>query len=138
MVKKSKSQKLYLWDTGALFLYFADHIEAKTLMKKIESSQAKGYIPQLVSVEFFYKTMEKLGKQTAEYQLTILKESKNNIVGIKDNQISDIGLIKLNNRSLSLVDCVIGVLCKHYKTIIITTDGDFDNLKEIKSINLKY
>ena len=138
MVKKSKSQKLYLWDTGALFLYFADHYEAKTLMKKIESIQARGYIPQLVLVEFFYKTMEKLGRQTAEYQLTILKESKNIIIGIKDDLISGIGLIKLSNRNLSLADCVIGVLCKLHKTIVITTDGDFDNLKELKSINLKY
>ncbi|MCE7733266.1 MAG: type II toxin-antitoxin system VapC family toxin [Candidatus Heimdallarchaeota archaeon] len=138
MVKKSKSRKLYLWDTGALFLYFADHSEARTLMQKIESSQARGFIPQLVLVEFFYKTMEKLGKQTAEYQLTILKESKNNIIGIKDNQISEIGLLKLSNRTMSMVDCVVGVLGKQYKTIIITTDGDFDNLKEIKSINLTY
>lgn len=138
MVKGSKSQISYLWDTGALFLYFADHLEAKTLMEKIERDQAKGYIPQLVLVEFFYKTVEKLGKQVAEYQLILLKESKNSIVGMHDNQITDIGLLKLNNRTLSMVDCVIGVLSKLYKTTIITTDGDFDNLKMVKTINLSY
>ena len=138
MVKKSKSRKLYLWDTGALCLYFADHFEAKALMKEIESDQATGYVPKLVLVEFYYKTMEKLGKQIAEYQLTLMKDSKNKIICFKGDHISEIGLLKLQNRDLSIVDSVIGILCKLYKARIITTDGDFDSLKEVKSINLEY
>ena len=138
MVKKSQSRKLYLWDTGALFLYFADHSEAKALMKEIEGNQATGYVPQLVLVEFFYKTMEKLGKQIAEYQLTLMKDSKNKIIGFKENHISEIGLLKFKNRTLSIVDCVIGILSKQYRTRIITTDGDFDSLKDVKSVNLSY
>ncbi len=139
MVKKSKTNnKKYLWDTGALFLFFGGHRKAKTIMTEIENNDAIGYIPKLVLVEFYYKTMEKLGKITANYQLLLLKESKNIIIDFEENDIEKIGKIKLNYRDLSFVDSVIYTLGLSLNATIITTDSDFQKPGKVKSIKLEY
>ena len=137
-MKKSTKQANYLWDTGALFLFFADHQKAKAIMTNIHNSKAVGYIPRLVLVEFYYKTMEKLGKKTADYQTLLLKESKNNIITFDENDVSEIGKLKFDHRDLSIVDSVIGVISRNLKATIITTDNDFRNLKGVKYIKLEF
>lgn len=138
MVKKSKVISPYLWDTGALSLYFADHYEAKEIMKRIQEGKVTGYVPSLVLVEFFYKQIEKSGLKTAEHRLRLIRESKNTEIGLDQNRVTEIGLVKFSNRNMSIVDCVISVLSKKFIATIVTTDGDFDNLDGVKSVNLSY
>ena len=135
----SKGKKInYLWDTGGLFLYFADHQEAKSIMIKIQNSEVEGYIPKLVLVEFYYKTMDNLGKKIADYQILLLRESKNVFVEIDYDDISNIGKLKSQYRDLSIVDSVICGLSRKLNAKIITTDDDFGKIKRIKYKKLEY
>lgn len=139
MVKKNAAKEIkYIWDTGGLFLYFADHREAKSIMIKIQNSDVVGYIPKLVMVEFYYKTMEKLGKKIADYQTLLLKESKNNIIDFEYDDISEIGKLKSQYRNLSIVDCVISILSKNLYARIVTTDDDFKKIKGLQSTKLEF
>lgn len=130
--------KKYIWDTGGLFLYFGDHQVAKTFMTDIQNSTAEGYIPKLVLVEFYYKTLDNLGRKLADYQLLLIKESNNIIIEYDYEDISTVGKLKSKYRDLSIVDSVICGLSKKLNAIIITTDDDFGKVKGIKYNKLEY
>jgi len=130
--------KKYIWDTSGLFLHFGDHQVAKTFMTDIQNSIVEGYIPKLVLVEFYYKTLDNLGRKLADYQLLLIKESYNIIIEYDYEDISTIGKIKSKYRDLSIVDSVICGLSKKLNAIIITTDDDFGKVKGIKYNKLEY
>ena len=121
-----------------MFLYFGDHQVAKAIMTDIQNSRAEGYIPKLVLIEFYYKTLDNLGRKLADYQLLLIKESYNIIIDYDYEDISTVGKIKSKYRNLSIVDSVICGLSKKLNAKIITTDDDFDKVKGIKYNKLEY
>ncbi len=77
--------KLYIWDTGALSLYFASHKEAKKLMQQIEKGTAIGYIPTSILAEYYYKAIQKYGKKAAQIHVITLMNSALKILTISPN-----------------------------------------------------
>ena len=68
--------KSFVWDTGAISLFFADNDGAHKIMKDITSDKSLGYIPQLVFSEFYYKTWQVYGEQADLLSTQTLRESQ--------------------------------------------------------------
>lgn len=107
-------------------------------MTDVQNSKTEGYISKLVLIEFYYKTLDNLGRKLADYQLLLIKESNNIIIEYNYNDIASIGKLKSKYRNLSIVDSVICGLSKKLNATIITTDDDFDKVKGIKYNKLEY
>lgn len=137
MIYISKTKK-YIWDTGALSLFFADHKEAKQLMEQIVKDQVLGYIPRIIYAEFFYKTWQKLGERIAQFRVVNLRKSKIIELELNQNDVFSVGTFKVNYPYFSLADCILLALAKRDMATIITTEEPITKLQKIKSIKLDY
>lgn len=130
--------KRYLWDTGALSLFFANHQEAVSLMKGVRSGESWGGIPTIVLVEFYYKTWQKFGERAAQMRVINLKEYGLEEIQFDGSDIYKIGGIKVRDNKLSIVDSVILALAKKSKATILTTDTPISNVSGYKVKKLEY
>ena len=128
----------YVWDTGALSLFFADHSDAKSLMRKITGGQARGHVPRIILAEFFYKTCQKLGKQVAEIRITALRHSDIIEEPLEENDIVHTGMLKIKYPELSLADCVVANLGIKHKATVVTTEKEMTGIEGLKVIKLDY
>lgn len=128
----------YIWDTGALTLFFADHDEAKTLMREVKSGQSNGLVPSLILSEFYYKTWQKFGNQAAQVRTISLRENLLEILELENDDIFQIGELKIKNNVLSLADCVILTIAKRTKSTILTTDDPLNAIAGVKSKKLDF
>lgn len=129
--------KNFIWDTGALSLFFMNHSKAKSIMQDIMNSEVQGFVPLIVISEFYYKTWQKFGKQAAEVRtisiLDILEE-----ISMQSEDKFDVGELKIKNPELSMVDAIILTLSDRYKATLLTTDTPITEVKGYKTIKLIY
>lgn len=130
--------KKYIFDTGALMLYFAGHTRARELIDEVKAKNREAVIPLVVFIEFYYKSAKEYGKEITRMRLASLKTilQLENVLEEKNALI--IGEIKLNNNSLSFVDSVLVLTAKKENGIIITTDTPVAKIKGISSEKLLY
>ena len=129
---------IYVWDTGALSLFFADHSKAKSLMKDITSGKALGFIPRIIMTEFFYKTCQKLGKQIAEIRITALRHTNIQEKPLEENDVVSTGMLKIKFPELSLADCIVVNLGEKSKATVITTEREITRVEGLKTIKLDF
>jgi predicted nucleic acid-binding protein len=129
---------IYIWDTGALSLFFANNNQTKELMKKTLEPYNKGHIPRLILSEFFYKTCQKLGKEIAQVRLVALRQKGfiEEIIGESD--VYQIGMMKIKYSNLSIADCVLVQTAVNNKGVIITTEKPITDLKKVKSTKIDF
>lgn len=130
--------KKYIWDTGALSLYFASHKRAKDLMLEIESGKAVGYIATSIVAEYYYKAIQKYGKQAAQIQVITLMNSKLEGITLSRENIFKIGELKVKYHKLSFIDSVVVTLGLENKAMLVTTDEYIRDIKIIKTIKLDF
>lgn len=127
-----------LWDTGAISLFFANHDQAVKYMDQIRNSQSVGFVPRAILAEFYYKTAEKLGKDIAQLRVVSIRSSLIKEEVLTEDDIFTIGSIKLQNKNLSFVDCIIAATAMKKKGTILTTESGFKDIKGLKSIKFEY
>ena len=127
----------YIWDTGALTLFFVQHAKAKKIMKEIVSGHHQGFVPRIVLTEFFYKTWQKFGEQAAQIQTINTKEVLTEIA-TNEEDIFRIGALKVKNPLLSMVDATILHLSKKVSATILTTDQAICDVYGYRSQKLIY
>ena len=130
--------KRYIWDTGALTLFFANHNQAKKIMTGIEQGKAMGYIPRIILAEFYYKTWQKFGKQAAYIRTNNLRNSKNVECLLDEDDIYSIGEYKVRSNLLSLADCVLLNEAGKNHAMIITTESEIAKIYKGKSTKLEF
>lgn len=126
--------KSFVWDTGALVLYFVDHDIAQKLMSEIVNERSVGYIPQIVYSEFYYKTWQTFGEQAAIVQTLSLRESELKEYILNETDLFRVGNAKIKYPILSIVDAIVLTTARATKSSIVTTDNGFS---KIKGINIK-
>lgn len=136
--RNGNTLKRYIWDTGALTLFFANHAQAGKIMSAIKNNEAKGYIPRIILSEYYYKTWQKFGKQAAYIRTNNLRNSKNIECTIEKDDIYNIGEYKVKSSILSLADCVLLNTAKNNNCIIITTETEITKNYYLKSIKLRF
>ena len=129
--------KKYIWDTGALSLFFMNHQKTKLIMQDISKSQAKGQVPLVVLSEFYYKTWQKFGEQAAKIRIISILEILEEVT-LTSEDIFEVGELKVKNSELSMVDAIILTLTNKHGAILITTDTPITMVKGYTTIKLTY
>jgi predicted nucleic acid-binding protein len=126
------NEKLVL-DAGVLSLHFADHVGVRKYFDAITEGGCEGLISSVNIAEFYYKTCQKFGKQTADTWYFQLKNSELTIVH-REELVRAAGLEKCRQSpKLSLADCFALALAKAENALLITIDGELAKVKDVRT-----
>lgn len=128
--------KSFIWDTGALSLYFADHKESKKFMEQCE--KANCYVPYLILTEFLYLQWRQFGSRIAKLRLETIINSQLIAIPLNDKSIVIAGEFKVKYPKLSLADAILITLSKENYSTILTTESFITEIKNVKAIKLEY
>jgi len=116
-------EKLVL-DTGVLSLHFADDPSVRHFFDAVISGRSLGLITSVTLTEFYYKTCQKLGRESADARYFWLRDSQLQVVDVKD-LARGAGLEKCRgSHSLSMADCFALSLAKAESAELVTTDAE--------------
>ena len=120
-------------DAGILTLFFLRDARVFPYFKKIGDGEVSGQIAGVNLSEFYYKTCQTLGRQTADTRFSLVTES--NIVIVEDEELNRLaGLEKCRRElDLSLADCYALALSKRVRGLLLTTDGELGKNKEVET-----
>jgi predicted nucleic acid-binding protein len=121
-----------------LLLYFADHPRAKSLITEVNKTQRIGYVPSLVWIEFYYKTVREFGKKIAQIKITALRKSSLEEFQLNNDHYIQVGNIKVAYPNLSFVDAVVVSTAKLIHGKIITTEVPMTKIPHLKAEKLKF
>ncbi len=125
-------------DAGALSLHFVDHPGVRKYFDAIMTRRCRGLIHSVSLAEFYYKTCQKSGKQTADTWYYQLRKSELLIFDKDEELVRAAGLEKCRQSPrLSLADCFALALAKSENALLITTDGELAKTKGVTSIHVK-
>lgn len=121
-------------DTGIFELFFSGNQTIKKIFNQIKNETIKAFTLELNLYENFYKTCEKLGKETAQIRNISLRNSKIKILDINDQLTIRSGIFKCKYpQILSLVDAYISGCADLNNLIIYSTDPGLKDIKEVKN-----
>jgi len=119
----------YIVDAGVLALYFAGDKKVKKYFDDIFRGNATGYLCEINLAEFYYKSAEKLGTDTADIRYEAIRNSPIKQVPVENELVRKAAKIKLKYRNkISLADAFLIALTRQVKGIALTTDP---TIKEI-------
>lgn len=122
------------FDAGAISLYYAGDKRIKPYFDSVFSKAKLGFISEVNLAEFYYKTAEKLGLQTAETRYRFTRTSQ--IIVAPDEMITrDAAKLKLKyHDKLSLADCFAISTAINHQCTLITTDKSIKQVKEVATV----
>lgn len=125
--------KAYVFDAGALSLLLVGDERLSSYVNEISRGSAKAYTSAVNLAELYYKTVEKIGRETADTWYFRILNSNLIVVSVDAPLAKEVGICKCKyRRLLSLADCCAMVLALKEKAYLITTDKDFREVKEIQ------
>jgi len=120
----------YVFDTGPLYLSFLGDRRVTEPLQEMGKRIADGYTCEPNLAELYYKTCEKLGRETALLRYTSLRQSALAIISPDDALTRLAGDLKCSHGlGLSLVDAYIVALAKRTGSSLYTTDARIARLK---------
>ena len=124
--------KAVVVDAGLLTLHFIDDLRVEEYFYSLDDGRITGYVTGVNLAEFYYKTCQKLGRQTADTWYYQIKRTRLQIVH-DDDLTRSAGLEKCRQPlSLSLADCFALALAKREKALLLTTDRELSKVREIE------
>jgi len=126
--------KRFVMDTGAITLFFAGDRRVTPYFDAIMEERAAGYVCSVNLAEYFYKTCQKLGFETAKIRYHQIS-ARLQRVDTDENLSEAAGKEKCHNGKLSLADSFALALARQMDACLLTTDSE---LRESKTINVKY
>jgi len=107
-------------------------IPVKIRQSDVDDERTSGYISNVNLAEFYYKTCQKLGRQTADARYYQIKRTRLQVVQ-DDDLTRSAGLEKCRQPlSLSLADCFALALAKREKALLLTTDRELSKVREVE------
>ncbi len=123
----------YVIDAGVLALYFAGDHEVKKYFDEILHGISEGYLCEINLAEFYYKTAEKLGVESADIRYEAIRTSPIKQVPVEGELTREAGKIKLKYRGkISLADAFLIALTYQVKGVALTTDPSIKNILRSK------
>jgi uncharacterized protein len=119
----SLSARSYVLDAGALSLYYAGAASLKPYFERIFSGKARGFVSEVNLAEFYYKTAEKKGIETAEVWYLQVRNSRIRVVAPDERITRAAALWKVKKRELSLADCFAIATREATAQLLVTTDS---------------
>jgi len=119
-------------DAGVLTLHFIADPRVEKYSDDVDDGRISGYISSVNLAEFYYKTCQKLGRQTADIRYYQIKRTR--LQSVQDNDSTrSAGLEKCRQPfSLSLADCFAIALAKREEAMLLTTDRELSGLREVE------
>src|SRR5713226_1310303 len=103
--KRHESNEKLVLDAGALSLHFVDDLSVRPYFDAILTGRSVGLVSSFNLAEFYYKTCQKFGKQTADTWYFQLRDSELDVIH-REDLVRLAGLEKCRNQpTLSLADC---------------------------------
>jgi len=121
----------FVFDTGALSLFYADDERLRPLIDKIHGGGARGLLCSVTLCEFYYKTCQSLGRDVATLWSRQLGE-RMQVVGADLDLSLSAGMEKCRNNRLSLADSYALALSKRVGGTLLTTDSELAKSKEAR------
>jgi len=119
----------YTFDTGPLFLYFGESVRAKKLLDEVQRGRVEGSTCEPNLAELYYKTCEKMGRETARIRYLSIRRSKVIVFAPDETLSRSAGELKCKHRGkLSLVDAYALALAKERGATLITSDPRISEL----------
>jgi predicted nucleic acid-binding protein len=120
-------------DAGVFNLFFLRDERVLPYFRRISEGEALGNVAGINLAEFYYKTCQTLGRQTADTRYNMVIESEIEVV-------NDPGLDRLaglekcrRELNLSLADCYALTLTKRVNGLLLTTDSELGKTKEVEA-----
>lgn len=133
----SQNARSYLFDAGALFLYYSGNERIKPYVDRVLSSRASGFISEVNLAEFYYKSIEKFGIEVAETWYMRIRQSKLIVVPPDEMITRNAALWKSKTQKTSLADCYALATVQQKAQVLITTDPVIAEIKGIRVIHLR-
>jgi len=128
--------KTYVFDAGALTLLLSGDERLTSCVNEISRETAKAYTSVVNLAELYYKTTDTIGRETADAWYFRILNSNVVVVSADAPFAREVGIYKSKyRRLLSLADCFAMTLAVKEKAQLLTTDSDF---QEVKEIQVKY
>lgn len=126
--KRLKSNH-YTFDTGPLLLYFGEDLRVKKLLDEIRHGKAAGFTCEPNLAELYYKTCEKLGRETARIRDLSIRRYGLSIIPPNESLSRLAGELKCKHRGkLSLVDAYILAVAIVERATLVTSDSRISEL----------
>ena len=124
----------YTFDTGPLLLYFGEDLRVKKLLDEIRHRRATGSTCETNLAELYYKTCEKLGRETARIRYVSTRRSRLSVVAPDESLSRLAGELKCQHRGkLSLVDAYIVAVAITERSTLITSDSRISELNLVST-----
>lgn len=113
----------YTFDTGPLFLYFGEDVRVKKLLDEVRSGKVVGSTCEPNLAELYYKTCEKLGRETARIRYLSVRRCGLTVFAPNEALSRSAGELKCKHREkLSLVDAYVLAVATEERSTLITSD----------------
>jgi len=126
--------KPFVFDTGAISLFYADDQRLRPFVDKIRLKQAEGFLSSVTLSEFYYKTCQTVGRDVANMWSRQLNE-RMQVVEVGFELSMAAGREKCRNGRLSLADAFALALSKSLRGTLFTTDSE---LAEDREASVKF
>jgi len=113
----------FVFDTGALSLFYAYDQRLRPTVDMISADRAQGLVSSVTVSEFYYKTCQSLGRETATSWSLQLSE-RMRVVDTNLELAMAAGVEKCRNNRLSLADSYALALTKSAGGTLLTTDSE--------------
>lgn len=122
-------------DAGILTLHFVDHRGVRPYFDAVIAGRSKGLVSGINLAEFYYKTCQKLGKQTADAWYFQVQRSGMQMM-YSDEVARQAALEKCRQPlNLALADCFALALAKSEHALLLTTNSE---LAKVKDVEVRY
>lgn len=120
---KPLKNRRYTFDTGPLFLYFGEDLRVKKLLDEVWNGKAEGSTCEPNLAELYYKTCEKLGRETARIRYLSVRRCGLTVYAPNETLSRSAGELKCKHRGkLSLVDAYVLALAMEERSTLMTSD----------------
>ena len=123
----SLNARSFVFDAGAISLYYAGSKAAKPYFDRVYSGASRGFVSEVNLAEFYYKTGERLGLDTAENWYTQVRRSRIRCVPPDERITRAAAVWKVKRRDLSLADCFALATREEKAQVLLTTDSLLKN-----------
>lgn len=132
----SLNARSYLVDAGFLTLHYSGNLRAKPYFDRILSSKARGFISEVNLAEFYYKTGQMKGLDTAETWYNQVRQAGFQIISPDYTITKNAAIWKVKRNDISLADCFALATLKEHAEVLLTTDSVLNAIKGVKSVHL--
>ena len=119
----SLNARSYVFDTGAISLFYAGAKAVKPYFDRVFSGRARGFVSEVNLAEFCYRSAEKRGMVTAELWYLQVRRSKVRPVPPGEKITRRAATWKVQKSELSLAGCFALATREDKAEMLLTTDS---------------